>query len=203
MDIYGNRRLRIIRGLFITWACVIITQLANISFLGVEYGFPSQLNLASITLVLGLTCQILFQGPDEIEILKTVQLKNEETTCTIDRIYLHFQTDRCIRVISVCILLGILQFFTKLFDNKSVWIEVCLLSIAVVTGTRQILIKRRVNDGVYGTTQHEARTLLDFLAKIFHETKVTIDPPKGLNLLNNATAPSETPSSADYAIKCD
>jgi len=195
------RRIKILVGFLFVWGLVIVTQLANFAFLGYQDGRDSHFFLALDVALIGISCQILFQGQSRLEVLESQRLKGKISNCAIDRVYSRFAIDRTVRIVAVGLLFGAISLWTNLFYTKGSYllVGIILSSVAVIV-LRTVVIYRRVTSGYFGSNEYEARELLSFLNKLYQDAPKDFDPPGGMGRYNETVDRVVIASGAEYAL---
>jgi len=196
-----SRRLNIIQGFLIVWISAIVIQLFSFSFLGTEIGGALHPILGLLVFLIGLSCQVLFQGPSAMEILEVQRRKRGASACTIDYLYLKFTIDRAVRIGIIISIFLAFSLLTHLRHNEQTFLTI---SVAIVFGgavaLRAFLIYRRVISNVFGTNEYEARELLRFLTKMYKKLDKDFHPPGGMKLVIEPLEDgAAAPSGAEYA----
>src|ERR1700733_10723864 len=175
-------RRGVIIGTFLTVClCAVAAETASLALLGSEAGDSFDGLLAGLTLALGVSCQIVFQGPRPTEIMDLMRRRSGYGSCAIDRVYMRFNLGRTVRltiVLALWSILGIMGTSLRLLSYQELWAFVSIaLCLATAAATRARVLSGRVSAGRFGTTEYEARELLRFLTKMHDSSQAGFDPP--------------------------
>ena len=195
------RKLNIILGFFIVWFFVIGVQLVTITLFDHQIARALHPIAALFTLLIGLSCQVLFQGPSPNEVLEAQRQKWGEEACSVSRIFLLFNIDRTVRIVIVSFVFSAVSLLTNLFRGDQIFLGfgvIFLFVVAVIL--RTFLIHRRVATGHFGSNEYEAREILRFLIKMYTKHHKDFHPPGGMKrLIEPINDAVDLPSGAEYA----
>ena len=196
-----ERRLRIVAAFLIVWICAIAVETVSAALLGHEIWSSSNHIFSKFVFVVGLSWQLVFQGPSRVEIMQRVRRRYGADACRLDRVYMFFNIDRTIRVIIVIAFLSILGALMSLAAHLEAWPLVCTaVLVALIAASRIVIVYARVAAGQFGTTQYEARELLTFLSKMHESSRARFDPPGRLQRLVEVAEPVSAPHNARVAL---
>jgi hypothetical protein len=196
-----ERRLRIIAGFFIVWGCAIAMEAVTLSLLWGETWSRSNHVFSKLVFMIGLSCQLIFQGPSRSEVMERLRRRSGAEACRLDRVYLFFNIDRTVRVVIVVVLLWIVGALMGLVNGQGAWpLTGTAVFLALIAGLRTVVIFARVSAGRFGATQYEARELLVFLSGMYKSSQAQFDPPGRLRRLVEVAEPVTAPHNAQVAL---
>jgi hypothetical protein len=196
-----DRRFRIVATFLAIWAFAIVAETANFSFLAHLNGTRSHGVFSSIVFMIGISLQIIFQGPTRLEIMERLRSKSGKEPPKIDRIYLSFYVSRAIRVAVVLTVFPIIAWLAGMVAGTPALMLVTTSAlICLIAGLRALVTRSRVLAGQFGSTQYEARQLLSFLSKLHAPSKKPPVPPGTLTPLFEETVRVVVPHDAEVAL---
>jgi hypothetical protein len=74
------------------------------------------------------------------------------------------------------------------------------LSLALIIVFRVVLMRSRVLAGCFGTNEHEARELIEFLRKLYESSDARLDPPGTMRQFAEEVERVGVPHDAEVAL---
>jgi len=196
-----RRRLRILAAFFIIWAAAIITEIATFNLLGPQRALAFERLFSGVLFLLGISWQIIFQGPTPAEVMDQFRRRYGYKLCTIDRLYLRFNIDRTVRVIIVLTFWAMVGALARpRLGNGTLNLSGISALFAALAALRLLVIRTRVLDGLFGTTQSEARELLSFLRKLKDSSGAGFEPPSRMRPIPDALELTSFPKDAEIVL---
>lgn len=193
-------RARITFGFLVVWFIVIAVEHANYSLLGFQTGYHNRWIVAHLVAVVGFSWLIVFLGPTRLEVMKGLRKRYGSAGCGLDRIYLHYNLNKAARIVVVLAVLLCDVLLGGLVPGPSAYgFAGGLLLLLLGVLTRSYILRSRVLARQLGSTEYEARALLEFLVKMGGSGGERFDPPGGIPEQVEAEAAAVPPRGAEYA----